>query len=50
MALGGMLLIAEDLWDKRPETTWDYVSLICLMVLVGRLGVDAVHLRRQPDG
>jgi hypothetical protein len=38
MALGGMALIGGDLWDKRPETTWDYVSLICLMVLVGRLG------------
>jgi hypothetical protein len=54
MALGGMLLIAEDLWDKRPETTWDYVGLVCLMVLVVWWAVwaivDAVRLRGQADG
>jgi hypothetical protein len=53
MALGSMVLIAGDLWDKRPETTWDYVSLICLMVLAVWWAVwaivDAVRLRRQLD-
>jgi hypothetical protein len=49
-----MVLIGGDLWDKRPETTWDYVSLICLMVLVVWWTVwtivDAARLRRQAGG
>ena len=53
VALSGVLLIVGG-HLTHPETTWDYVSLICLMVLVVWWAVwaivDAVRLRRQAGG